>query len=159
MRDNTFADEMVGWAAMRVVVLPSRANAVHAIGGVAWQVRLRIIEANLAAFSGQPKCEFLPSRTPAHRKMKQQKRHGLLEGRRNPGTQCIQSRRGPSLCDASELDGEVVTEEICLPTVSTAREHGLLGHQTAWKHISLPLFRLSLRRRLCPDEPLPEKRR
>ena len=68
MRGNTFADEMAGRAVKIVEVLPSQANAGQAIDGMAWQVRMRIIEANLAAFSGQPNREFLPPRTPVHRK-------------------------------------------------------------------------------------------
>ena len=50
-----------------------------AIDGVAWQVRLRIVEANLAAISGQPKREFLPPLTPSYRKTRQEKRNELLE--------------------------------------------------------------------------------
>ena len=46
MRGNTFADEMAGRAATRVEVLPSQANAVQTKGGMAWHVRMRIIEAN-----------------------------------------------------------------------------------------------------------------
>ena len=65
MRGNTFADEMAGRAATRVEVLPSQANAVQAIDGTAWQVRMRIIEANLAGFSAQPIRAFLPPRAPA----------------------------------------------------------------------------------------------
>ena len=79
MRGNTFANEMEDRAAARVEVLPSQANAVQAIDGIAWQVRMRIIEANLAAFFGHPMREFLPPRTPAHRKTGQQKRNELLE--------------------------------------------------------------------------------
>ena len=79
MRGNTFAGEMASRAATRVEVLPSQANAGKAIDGMAWQIRMRIIEANLAAFLGQPKREFLPPRTPSHRKTKHQKRHELLE--------------------------------------------------------------------------------
>ena len=86
MRDNTFADEMAGRAATRVEVPPSQANAVQAIDGVVWQVRMRIIEANLAAFSAQPKREFLPPRTPAHRKTRQQKSNKLPETLASVGT-------------------------------------------------------------------------
>ena len=62
MRGNTFADGMADRAAKRVEVFPSQANAVQAINGMAWQVGMRVIEANLAPFSGQPKREFLPWR-------------------------------------------------------------------------------------------------
>ena len=64
-------------ATTRVEVRPSQANAVKAIEGMAWQVRMRIIEAKLAAFSGQPKREFLP---PVLRvtETRQQKRIELL---------------------------------------------------------------------------------
>ena len=34
------------------------------MAGMAWQVRMRIIEAYLAAITDQPKREFLPHRTP-----------------------------------------------------------------------------------------------
>ena len=47
--------------------------------GMTWQVRTRVIEANLAAFSAQPKREFLPPRAPGHRKTRQQKINELLE--------------------------------------------------------------------------------
>ena len=79
MRGNTFAGEMASRAATRVDVLPSQANAGTAIDGMAWEIRMRIIEANLGAFSGQPKREFLPPCTPSHRKTRQQKRNELLE--------------------------------------------------------------------------------
>ena len=74
MRGNTFVNEMAGMAATRVEVLPCQANAVQAIDCMAWQVRMRIIEANLAAFSAQPKREFLPLRTPDHRKKRDSKK-------------------------------------------------------------------------------------
>ena len=45
---------------------------------MAWQVRSRIIEANLAAITDQPKCDFLPPRAPNHRKTGQQRRCELL---------------------------------------------------------------------------------
>ena len=55
MRGNTFADEMAGRAATRVDVLPGQTGAIQAVDGMAWQVRMRIIEANLAAITDQPK--------------------------------------------------------------------------------------------------------
>ena len=55
MRSNTFADEMAGRAAARVDVLPGHAGAIQAVDGIAWKVRMRIIEANLAAITDQPK--------------------------------------------------------------------------------------------------------
>ena len=61
MRVNTFADEMAGRAATRAEVLPQYVLA------------------------GQPMPEFLPPRTPAHRKTRQQKRHELLENFSNNG--------------------------------------------------------------------------
>ena len=54
MRGNTIADEMADRAATRVEVIPSQANAVQAIDGMAWQVRMRIIEPNLAASLPSP---------------------------------------------------------------------------------------------------------
>ena len=78
MRGNTFADEMASRAAKRVEVLPGQAGAVQAIDGMAWQVRMRIVEANLAAITDQPKREFLPQRSPCHRKRKQQRKADLL---------------------------------------------------------------------------------
>ena len=68
MRGNTFADEMAGRAAARVDVLPGQAGAIQAVDGMAWKVRMRIIEANLAAITDHPKNEFLPPRTQSHRK-------------------------------------------------------------------------------------------
>ena len=64
VRGNTFADEMASRAAKGVEVLPSQASSVQTIG---------------TAFSAQPKLEFLPPRTPVHRKTRQQKRNELLE--------------------------------------------------------------------------------
>ena len=40
------------------------AGAIQAVDGMAWQVRMRIIEAYLAAITDKPKREFLPYRTP-----------------------------------------------------------------------------------------------
>ena len=60
MRCNTVADDVAGRAAAIVEVFPSQANAVQASDGVAWQVRMRVIEASLAVFSAQPKREFTP---------------------------------------------------------------------------------------------------
>ena len=54
-----FADEMASRAATRVEVLPGQANAVKAIDSMAWKVRMRIMEANLAAFSAQPQAGVL----------------------------------------------------------------------------------------------------
>ena len=45
---------------------------------MAWQIRMHIIEANLAAITDQPKGEFLPPRTPSHRKTRQQRNSELL---------------------------------------------------------------------------------
>ena len=78
MRGNMFADEMASRAAKRVEVLPGQAGAVQAIDGMAWQVRMRIVEANLAAITDQPKREFLPQRTPSHRKTRQRRKADLL---------------------------------------------------------------------------------
>ena len=78
MRGNTFADEMAGRAAARVEVLPGQAGAIQAVDGMAWKVRMRIIEANLAAVTDQPKREFLPPRTPSHGKTRQQTKSELL---------------------------------------------------------------------------------
>ena len=73
-----FADEMAGRAAARVEVLLGQAGAIQAVDGMAWQVRTRIIEANLAAIIVQPKREFLPPRTPSHRKTRQERKSELL---------------------------------------------------------------------------------
>ena len=48
MRGNTLADEMAGRAATRAEVLTCQADAVQAMDGMAWHVRMRIIEANFA---------------------------------------------------------------------------------------------------------------
>ena len=98
VRGNTFADEMAGRAAKIVEVLPILANAVQAIDGVPWQNRMRIIEAHLAAFSGQPQREFLPPRTPVHRKTRQQQRNELLE------TQASVQHAIIILCGRREID-------------------------------------------------------
>ena len=95
MRGNAFEYEMARRAAKRVEVLPSQANAVQVKDGMASQVRMRIIEASLAAFSA------LPARTPVHRKTRQQKRKRAAT---NPGIcgACDQSKVGQtwnlSLC-------------------------------------------------------------
>ena len=73
----TTRSQTAGRAATRVEVLPSQANAVQAIDGMNWQVRMRIIEANLVAISGQPNREFLPPHTAAQRKTMQQKRASM----------------------------------------------------------------------------------
>ena len=78
MRGSTFAEEMAGSAAGRVEVLPGQAGAIQAVDGMAWQVRMRIIEANLATITDQPRREFLPPRTPSHRKTRQQRKSELL---------------------------------------------------------------------------------
>ena len=70
-----------GEQAKSAEVLPSQAAAAQTIDVMAWQVRMRIFEANLAAFSAQPKCEFSPPRTPAQRKTRQQKRNELCVAR------------------------------------------------------------------------------
>ena len=44
LRGNTFADEMASGAATSVEALPSWVNAVKAIDGMAWQVRVCIVE-------------------------------------------------------------------------------------------------------------------
>ena len=52
----------------------ARPAQVQTMDGMAWQVRMRIIEANLAASSGQSMREFLPPRLPVLRKTRQQKK-------------------------------------------------------------------------------------
>ena len=58
MEGNTFADEMANRLATRAEVFRSQAAAVQATDGMACQVNMRIIEANLAAFSAQHRREF-----------------------------------------------------------------------------------------------------
>ena len=65
MRGNTFAEKMAGRAALREEVL---SGAVQAVDGMEWQVRMCLFEANLAGITDPPKREFLPLRTPSHRK-------------------------------------------------------------------------------------------
>ena len=79
---GTFADEMAGRAAARVEVLPGQAGAIQAVDGMAWQVRMGIIEANLAAFTDQPKREFMPPRVLVHRKIRQERTSELLSALR-----------------------------------------------------------------------------
>ena len=80
MRGNTFAEEIAGRAAARVEVLPGQAGAIQAVDGMAWQVRMHIIEANLAAITDQPMREFLPPLTLSHRKNRQERKSELLSG-------------------------------------------------------------------------------
>ena len=56
----------------------SQAKQAQFMRSTAWQVRMRIIEANLAAITDQPKRDFLPPRTLSHRKTKQERKSDLL---------------------------------------------------------------------------------
>ena len=85
MRGITFADEMASTASKGVEVLPNQANAVQAIDGMAWQFRKRIIDAKLAAFSAQPKREFLP---PRKRVRARRRRTGSLPKWKQESTTC-----------------------------------------------------------------------
>ena len=72
---------------------PKPGNAVQAIDGMAWQVRMCIIEANLAALSGQPKREFKPARMhqPTGKRGSRQ-RNDLLETPRHQWEHAIKRR-------------------------------------------------------------------
>ena len=78
MRGNTFADDIASSAA-KTWERCSQANAVQAIDGTACQVRMRIVEANLAAVSAQPKREFSQSRASPHSKTRLQKQMSCLK--------------------------------------------------------------------------------
>ena len=51
-----FVDTIAGRAAGRADVLSGQVSSVQAISGMAWQVRICVIEVNLAAISSQPQC-------------------------------------------------------------------------------------------------------
>ena len=72
MRGSTIANEMAE-------VLAFQANAVQAVDGMVWQVRMRIIEAKRWRSRGQHKHEFIPSARTGPQETRQQKRNEMLE--------------------------------------------------------------------------------